>query len=155
MTATSFWVGIDVAKDTLQVHVRPTDESFSISNTVGGVEALIERIAPLSPELIVLEATGKLEALAMGAIAHAGLPVARVNPRQVREFARAIGRAAKTDAIDASVLAHYAEAVRPRAHQLLAEDAQELGDLMARRRQVVEMITAEKNRLKQMHPSVH
>jgi transposase len=151
---TTFWIGIDVAKDSLQVYIRPTDESFAVANTMEGIYALLERIAPIKPELIVLEATGKLEVLAMGAIAHAGLPVARVNPRQARDFARAIGYTAKTDAIDASVLAHYAEAVKPCVRKLPQEDAQELTDLMARRRQVVDMITAEKNRLKRMHSSV-
>lgn len=155
MSMVKIWVGIDVAKDSLEVHIRPTDQAFAVPNTPEGVDALIEVLAPIRPELIVLEATGKLEILVMGALADSKLPVARVNPRLAREFARATGRIAKTDSIDASTLAHYAEAIQPGPSKLPEPEARELSDLMARRRQVVEMITAEKNRLKRMHPSLH
>ena len=128
-----------------EVHVRPTDQAFAVSNTPEGVDALAKMLAPIRPELIVLEATGKLEILVMGALADAKLPVARVNPRGAREFARATGRIAKTDSIDASTLAHYAEAIQPGPSTLPEPEARELSDLMARRRPVVEMITAEKN----------
>lgn len=154
MAQTKYWVGIDVAQDTLQVHLRPTNDSFSVSNDSEGIDAIIERISHQRPELIVVEATGKLEVLVMASLIHAGFAVARVNPRQAREFARATGHTAKTDAIDASVLAHYGEAIKPPARRMPEAQTQELADLMTRRRQVVEMITAEKNRLKRMHASV-
>jgi transposase len=154
MTNTNSWVGIDVAQDTLQICIRPGGDNFSVSNDSEGIDTLIERLSKEHPQLIVAEATGKLEALVIGSLVHAGFTVARVNPRQAREFARAIGRTAKTDAIDASVLAHYAEVIQPPARQLPQAQTQELADIMARRRQVVEMITAEKNRLPRMHASV-
>jgi transposase len=154
MTETSSWVGIDVAQDTLQIHLRPKGHSFSVANDAEGMDALIEHVSKEHPKLIVVEATGKLEALVMASLCHAGFAVARVNPRQAREFARAVGLTAKTDAIDASVLAHYAEAIQPPVRALPQAQTQELADLMARRRQVVEMITAERNRLKRMHASV-
>lgn len=154
MTKSNCWVGIDVAQDTLQIHIRPNGDDFSVSNDAEGIDTLIERLSQERPELIVAEATGKLEALVIGSLVDAGFTVARANPRQVREFARAVGRTAKTDAIDASILAHYAEAIQPPARKLPAAETQELADLMARRRQIVEMITAERNRLKRMHVSV-
>ena len=154
MAQTKCWVGIDVAQDSLQVYIRPIGNNFSVSNDSEGIDALVECLSKHNPELVVIEATGKLEALVIACLVHAGFTVARVNPRQAREFARATGRTAKTDAIDASVLAHYAEAIQPPARQLPDAEVQELADLMARRRQVVEMITAEKNRLKRMHASV-
>lgn len=154
MTKTNSWVGIDVAKDSLQVYIRPTGDDFSVSNDAEGIDTLIERLSKEHTQLVVVEATGKLEALVIGSLVHAGFSVARVNPRQAREFARALGRTAKTDAIDAAVLAHYAEAIQPPARQMPQAETQELADLMARRRQVVEMITAERNRLSRMHASV-
>lgn len=154
MTQSKCWVGIDVAQDSLQVHIRPTDDDFSVANDSEGIDTLIGRLSQQRPELVVVEATGKLEILVIACLTNAGFSVARVNPRQAREFARAIGRTAKTDAIDAAVLAHYAEAIVPPVRQLPEAQTQELADLMARRRQVVEMITAEKNRLKRMHTSV-
>lgn len=151
---TKCWAGIDVAQDSLQVHIRPSDINFSVSNDAEGIESLVKRLLQQRPELVVIEATGKLEALVMACLVDAGFSVARVNPRQAREFARAIGRTAKTDAIDAAVLAHYAEVIKPPVRKLPHAQTQELADLMARRRQIVEMITAEKNRKKRMHASV-
>ena len=150
----SVWVGIDVAKDSLEVHIRPSGRCLSISNCADGIGELVREMVALKPQLIVLEATGKLEKLAMCALAGAGLSVARINPRQARDFARAIGRTAKTDKIDAEVLAHYAEAVNPEPRRLSESESSELSDLLNRRRQVVDMIQSEKNRLKQMGQSV-
>jgi transposase len=148
------WVGIDVSKDELEVHVRPIGESFCVANSSEGIEAMLEKLKPLSPERIVMEATGKLELLALVTLTEAGFPVVRIDPRRARNFARSIGRVAKTDKLDAKDLARYAEAVRPEVRDVGKEDSQELEGLMGRRRQVVQMITAEKNRLSRAHPSV-
>ena len=141
------FIGIDVAKAQLDVAVRPTGERWTVPQTEAGVADLVARLQPLAPTLIVLEATGGLERLASAALAAAGLPVAVVNPRQVRDFAKATGRLAKTDRLDAQVLAHFAEAVRPQPRPVPEEQAQLLSAQLARRRQLVEMLTAEKNRL--------
>jgi transposase len=140
------FVGIDVAKDRLEVHVRPTGEAFSVSHDDEGVAALAKRWAGVAPTLIVLEATGGFENVVAAGLAAAHLPLAVVNPRQIRDFARATGRLAKTDAVDAAVIAHFAEAVKPPARPLADPQARLLGELMARRRQLVEMIVAEGNR---------
>lgn len=147
MEKTPMWVGIDVAKARLDVAVRPSGESWEASNDEVGIAGVVERLRELGPELVVLEATGGLELAVAGALGAAGLAVAVVNPRQVRDFAKALGRLAKTDRLDARVLAQFGEAVRPEPRRLAAEQAQALGALLARRRQVVEMITAERNRL--------
>jgi transposase len=144
---TTAFVGIDVSKDRLDVHVRPAGEAFAAANDPDGAAAVLARLAPAAPALVVLEATGGLEFAAAAALAAAGLPVAVVNPRQVRDFARATGRLAKTDAIDAAVLAHFAEAVRPPARPLPGEAAQQFQALLGRRRELVAMRTAEQNRL--------
>jgi len=115
---------------------------------------LVARLDQLRPALVVLEATGGMELPLVGALAAAGLPVVVINPRQAREFAKATGRLAKTDAIDAQVLAHFAEAVRPRLRPLADAAAQELSALMTRRRQLIEMLTAERNRLRTAAPAV-
>jgi transposase len=144
------FIGIDVAKAQLDVAVRSTGatgERWTAPQTEAGVADLVARLQPLAPTLIVLEATGGLERLASAALAAAGLPVAVVNPRQVRDFAKATGRLAKTDRLDAQVLAHFAEAVRPQPRPVPEEQAQLLSAHLARRRQLVEMLTAEKNRL--------
>ena len=143
----SLYVGIDVAKANLDTEVRATGERWSVANQEEGVSQLVSRMVELSPALIVLEATGGLELLAVSALAAAGLPVVVVNPRQVRDFAKAVGRLAKTDRIDAGILAHFGEAVKPEPRPLADAETQALKDLLARRRQVVGMITAEKNRL--------
>ena len=140
------FVGIDVAKDRLDVHVRPEGQVFSVTRDDEGVAALAKRWANAVPTLIVLEATGGFETIVAAGLAAAGLPVAVVNPRQIRDFARAIGRLAKTDALDAAVIAHFAEAVKPLPRPLADPQARVLGELMARRRQLIEMIGAESNR---------
>ena len=141
------WVGVDVAKAHLDVAVRPTDAAWRVANDGPGIAALVERVQELAPGVVVLEATGGFEALVAAALAAAGLSVAVVNPRQVRDFARATGQLAKTDALDAAVLARFAEAVRPAPRPLPDAAQAELGALVTRRRQLVAMLTAEPNRL--------
>lgn len=141
------FVGIDVSKDSLDLHARPDGSTARYSNDPAGIAQLLTRVADLTPQRIVLEATGGFEAPLAAALAAAGLPVVVVNPRQVRDFAKAAGKLAKTDAIDAAVLAHFAEAIRPELRPLPDADAQALAALVDRRRQLVEMRTAEKNRL--------
>lgn len=140
------FIGIDVAKDRLDVHVRPSGEMFAVTRDGEGIDALAKRLAAVAPTLIVLEATGGFETIVTAGLAAAGLPVAVVNPRQIRDFARATARLAKTDTLDAAVIAHFAEAVNPPARPLADPQARLLGELMARRRQLIEMITAEGNR---------
>jgi len=142
------YVGIDVAKERLDVAQRPSLEGWRVANDERGIAELVARLVQLKPALVVLEATGGMELPLVGALAAAGLPVVVINPRQAREFARATGRLAKTDAIDAQVLAQFAEAVRPQLRPLPDAAAQELSALMTRRRQLIEMLTAEKNRLR-------
>jgi transposase len=143
------YVGIDVAKDRLDVVVRPTGEYLRLGNDERGLRALGKRMRKEgSLELVVLEATGGLEQSAAAALALAGVPVAIVNPRQVRDFAKAVGRLAKTDRIDAAVLAHFAEAVRPEPRPLADEKARALSGVVLRRRQILAMITAEGNRVR-------
>ena len=139
-------VGIDVAKDRLDVAVRPSGELFVVERNAGGLELLVERLKPLAPALVVLEATGGFETVAAAALAAAGLPVVVVNPAQVRAFAKAIGQRAKTDPIDATVIAHFAQATKPEPRALPDEATRLLADLVARRRQIVEMIGAERQR---------
>lgn len=144
---TKVHVGIDVSKATLDVAVLPKGNPFRVSNDEAGIDELATKIEGLAPALVVLEATGGFERAAATALAVRGLPVAIVNPRQARDFARATGRLAKTDAIDAGVLARFAEAVRPAPKVLPDEEAREFSAILARRRQIVSMLTAEKNRL--------
>jgi len=141
------FVGIDVSKHRLDVHVRPSGEQWSVDNDVDGHAVLVEKLAALKPSLIVLEASGGYQAQVVGELALAQLQVAVVNPRQVRDFARATGRLAKTDLIDALVLAHFAESIRPEPRPMVDEQTLELQALMVRRRQLIDMRTAEKNRL--------
>jgi transposase len=140
------FVGLDVAKDKLDVHLRPAAESFTLANDEAGIRDLVKRLHAVSPVLIVLEATGGYEVPVAAALASAALPVVVVNPRQVRDFARATGQLAKTDALDAAVIARFAEAVQPPVRPLATEAAQALGELVARRRQLVDMLGAERNR---------
>ena len=147
MNSTVYWIGIDVSKAQLDGHIRPTAEAFQVPNTEAGIAVLIERLQSLRPTLVVMEATGGLETPAAAALGLAQIPVAVVNPRQVRDFAKATGKLAKTDAIDAQVLAHFAEAVQPPVRPLAKEEAQQLAEVVGRRGQIVEMLTAEKNRL--------
>jgi transposase len=139
-------VGIDVSKAHLDVYVRPSGESFRVSHDDAGFAALIARVRPFTPTVVVLEATGGYEVTVAAALAGARLPVAVVNPRQIRDFARATGQLAKTDTLDARVIALFAEAVRPIPRPLPDEQARALGELVARRRQLVDMLCAEENR---------
>jgi transposase len=141
------FIGIDVSKDKLDVAVRPTGEFMSFSNNEDGISCVVDFVKSFSPNLVVLEATGGLETAAVGVLADKSLPVVVVNPRQVRDFAKATGKLAKTDEIDAHLIARFGEAVRPEIRPLKDQDAQKLTALITRRRQIVEMITAEKNRL--------
>lgn len=147
LEVTPIFIGIDVSKARLDVAMRPTGDSDSAANDELGIKALVRRLAPMKPALIVLEATGGLERPVTRALASAELPVVVVNPRQVRDFAKATGQLAKTDSIDAVVLARFAEAVRPAVRPLPDEVTLELRALIARRRQITEMIVAESNRL--------
>ena len=144
----AIYVGIDVSKDRLDVHVRPSREAFVVARDGKGLEELIERLQALSPRLIAIEATGGFETIAAAAIAGATLPLAIVNPTQVRHFAQAVGKRAKTDPIDAEVIARFAEAVKPEPRPLPDEQARLLAELVARRRQIIEMIVAERQREK-------
>ena len=141
------FVGIDVSKAQLDVAVRPTGKRWTLPYDQTGIEGLIPQMVDLEPALVLLEATGGLEIPLVAALAAAALPVVVVNPRQVRDFAKATGTLAKTDALDAGVLAHFADAVRPDVRPLKDAEAQVLNSLTARRHQVMTMLVAEKNRL--------
>jgi transposase len=141
------FVGIDVSKERLDVAVRPTGEEQQERNDAKGVQWLVEWLLSLKPTLVVVEATGGLEAPVVAALAIAEIPIVVVNAKQVRDFARATGKLAKTDVIDARVLAHFADAVRPQVRPLADEKTRELQALLARRQQIVEMLTAETNRM--------
>lgn len=147
MTASAIFVGIDVSKDRLDLALRPTGARWVVAHTERGIRTVCRRLRTPAPALIVLEATGGRELPLTGALAAAGLPVVVVNPRHVRDFAKATGRLAKTDAIDAAVLAQFAEAVRPPLRPLPDAATQALSALLLRRRQLIAMLTAEKNRL--------
>lgn len=140
------FVGVDVAKDRLDIHIHPSGERFALARTPDAIAQLSARLAPLTPRLIVLEATGGLEAIVTAGLASAGLPVVAVNPRQIRDFARASGKLAKTDTLDAQVIARFAEAIKPELRALPDQDAKALSELVTRRRQVIEMTVAERNR---------
>jgi transposase len=148
-------IGIDVSKDRLDAGVEPGGEAWQATNDLPGISSLVERLLALQPTTVILEATGGYELPLVGALLAAGLPVSVVNPRQVRDFARATGQLAKTDAIDARVLARFGEAVRPELRVLPDTATQELAALVARRRQLIEMLTAEKNRLRLAARAVH
>ncbi len=142
------FVGIDVSGEFLDVGVRPSGERFRVGYDGEGLDALVSRLKAFRPTRIVLEATGKLEAPLVASLQTAGLTPVVVNPRQVRDFAKATGELAKTDGIDAGVLAHFAEAIRPEVRPLPDEQAQVLSELVSRRRQVQDMRVAEQNRLR-------
>jgi transposase len=150
------FVGIAVGKAYLDVAVRPTGQAWQAANDEAGIGALVLQLQALhpAPELVVLEATGGLERAVVVALALAGLAVAVVNPRQVRDFAKATGQLAKTDALDAAVLAHFAEALRPEPRRLPTAESETLGALVERRRQLVGMLVAEKHRLAQTLPAI-
>jgi transposase len=140
------YVGVDVSKDRLDAHAHPAGASFSTARKGAGLEELVERLKPLAPALVAVEATGGFETVVAAALASAGLPVVVVNPAQVRHFAQALGKRAKTDPIDAAVIARFAEATKPQPRPLPDETTQLLADLIARRRQIVEMMAAEGQR---------
>ncbi len=153
-TTAPLFAGVDVSKDRLDVCLRwsepeshEREEAFFVAYDDSGIDALLSRLLEEPTMLVVLEATGGFERAVVGALAAAGLPVAVVNPRQVRDFARATGRLAKTDRIDASILARFAEAVRPNPKPLPDREIRALQAIVARRRQLLGMIAAENNRL--------
>jgi transposase len=143
-------VGIDVSKDRLDVAVLPSGEAFAVERNGSGLEALVDRLRALGPQLVALEATGGFETIVAAALAGAELPVAIVNPAQIRAFAKALGQRAKTDPIDALVIARFAEATRPEPRALPDEATRLLAELVARRRQIIEMIVAERQREKRL-----
>jgi transposase len=140
--------GIDVSKDRLDVAFRPSGEVLVVERSAAGLDVLIDRLRSLAPHIVALEATGGFETVVTAALAAAGLPVVVVNPAQVRSFAKAIGQRAKTDPIDAGVIAHFAEATKPQVRPLPDAETQLLADLVQRRRQIIEMISAESQRHK-------
>jgi transposase len=141
------FVGIDVSKVWLDIAVHQQDETFRVSNNDTGIASLVKHLRKLKPSLIVLEPTGGFEKLVVAELIHAGLPAVVVNAKRVRDFARATGKLAKTDKLDAKVLAHFAVAVRPALRSLRSEQEEQLTALLTRRRQVLDMLTVEKNRL--------
>src|SRR5437773_11069514 len=146
MTSAQVFVGIDISKAQVDLVLRPEGQ-FSAPNNEAGFVQVLERLSAVHPTLVVLEATGGLEIPLTGVLAAAGVPVVVVNPRQGRDFAKATGRLAKTDALDAQTLAHFAEVLQPELRPLPDEQTQALAAILARRRQLVEMLTAEKHRL--------
>ncbi len=134
------FIGIDVSKEKLDVAVRPSGKLMSFSNDEDGISMMADFIKPFLPVLIVVEATGGIETAAVGMLATKGLPVVVINPRQARDFAKATGKLAKTDAIDAHVIAQFGEAVRPEVRPLKDEETRKLNALITRRHQIVEMI---------------
>lgn len=150
ITTEGVFVGIDVAKAHVDVHIHSTNEAFRVARNAVGLDKLTERLRSVMPSLVVLEATGGFEQVVAATLAGAGLPVVVINPRQIRDFARAVGRLAKTDRLDAEIIARFAAAVRPEVRPLPDEAAQGFAELAARRRQLVEMISTETMRSKQM-----
>lgn len=146
MTPPSVYIGIDVSKSVLDVAQAPEGEFWSVGNEAEGIRALMEKLKALKPALVVMEATGGYESAVAAATMEAALPLVVVNPRQVRDYARATGRLAKTDKIDAQILAAFGEVVRPEIRPLPDAAVQELSSLLRRRQQLVEMLTAERNR---------
>ena len=155
MKQKSTYVGIDLAKTSIDVAVRPEGGAWRMPHDEAGIEELVSRLETLKPAIVLLEATGGLELPLVAALAAAKLPVVVVNPRQVGDFAKATGKLAKTDALDPQVLAHFAEAVRPPVRPLRDADSQELNSLTTRRNQIMTMLVAEKNRLSRATGSVH
>lgn len=147
MSKKSLFVGIDVSKDQLHVAIRPTGETMFFAYTDEAVSVLVSRLRLLRPKLIVLEATGGIQQPLATALATAKLPVVVVNPRQVRDFARSTGQLAKSDRVDAAILAHFGQAVEPEVRPLADAEQQQLQDLLARRRQIVQILAAERNHL--------
>lgn len=148
-------IGIDISKNQLDLSILPTKQSMSFDNSPTGCQELATALKPLQPDLIVLEATGGFENMVTGILVSAGFKVAMVNPRQVRDFAKATGRFAKTDKIDAAVIAFFGEVIKSEPRTIKDEVTQKLTALVTRRRQLVDMLTSEKNRLSNSHQSVH
>ena len=142
------FVGVDVSKDSLDVAIGPQKEIITFSNDQNGVDALVKKLMRIDVQLTVFESTGGYELLAASCCAEAGLAVVIVNPRQVRDFAKSAGILAKTDAIDARVIVRFAAALKPDVRQLKDRQTSELTALVTRRRQIIEMIVAERNRLR-------
>jgi transposase len=147
MIASEWFVGIDVSKAMLDVAVLPGEETWQVNREEGAIGALVAKLQSRAPRLIVLEATGGLEAPVTAALATAGLPVVVINPRQARDFAKATGTLAKTDVLDARMLARFGEALKPAVRPLRDEETRALEALLTRRRQIIDMLTMEKNRL--------
>jgi len=143
-------VGIDVSKDRLDVHVHPSGEAFGVARNAEGLDALNARLLSLAPQAVAVEATGGFESVVAASLGGAGLPVIVVNPAQVRAFANALGKRAKTDPIDAAVIARFVEATKPEIRPLPDADTRLLAELVARRRQIIQMIVAERQREKQI-----
>ena len=154
MQSVPIFVGVDVSKAQLDVAATGSDETWHVVNTPKGIAQLVQRLREIGPELVVMEATGGFEVPAAVALAAAEIPVVIANPRQVRDFARSTGQLAKTDAIDAHMLKLFAERVRPQVRALPDEEARALDAIVGRRRQIIDMITAEKNRLGFAQPAV-
>ena len=154
MTELSVYVGIDVSKGHFDIAARPTGKVWRVGNSDAEIRRLVPELKALKPALVVMEATGNLEMPLAGALQVAGLPVRVVNPRQARDFARSTGKLAKTDSIDAQALALFAESVKPKPRPLPDEQAQQLSAVLTRRSQLVEMLTAERNRLNRARPPV-
>lgn len=154
MSAIEVFVGIDVSKARLDVHLLPQGNALAVANDPAGIAALCGQLAALAPALVVLEATGGLQERAAAALVAEGLPVAVVNPRQVRDFARSLGRLAKTDRLDAAILAEFAARIRPEPRPLPDAARQALIELVTRRRQLVEMRATEKTRRSQITPAL-
>ena len=148
-------VGIDASKAQLDCYIRPLDQVFAVDNSPAGIKDAIRRLKPLQPVRIVIEATGRLELPFVLAAQKASLPVSVANPKAVRRFAGAIGQLAKTDHLDARLIAHFAEAVKPEPTQILSKNAMLISDLLARRSQLMEMSTMEKNRLSILPKALH
>jgi transposase len=142
------YVGIDVSKQRLDVHVLPGGEGFTVTRDGKGLEALVARLASVNPTLVIVEATGGFETIVSAAIAGAALPLAVVNPAQVRHFAQAVGQRAKSDPIDAAMIARFGESVKPQPRPVPSEEALLLSELVTRRRQLIEMLGAERQREK-------
>lgn len=154
MKASGRFIGIDVAKAHLDIAVRPGGECLRLPNTAAGRQTLCKRLEALGPVCIAFEASGGYERALLKQLQEAGLPGVRMNPRQVRDFARATGRLAKTDRIDAGVLALFAERMQPDVRPAADDATEEIDALCKRRQQLAQMLTAEKQRVPQAHPSV-
>ena len=150
-TSSSVYIGIDVSGSTLDVAIHDTTEHFSVDNETTAIDQLVQRLIALNPTLIVMEATGKLELAVLKALCQAGLPAVAVNPRQVRNFAKATGKHAKTDRIDAFVIAHFGAVIQPVVRPLNDVQTEQLQALLLRRAQLIDMLVAEKARLERAH----